>query len=143
MKKPPTRLSTESAMFAAKKRRSVPFEFVLDALAVADPQMRPMFGCIGVYVEEKIVLILRDGREPAEDNGVWVATTKEHHASLRRELPSMRSIGVLGPDVTGWQVLPPDAPGFEEEARRAVALILAGDPRIGKDPAARRPRARK
>jgi hypothetical protein len=143
MKKPTTRLSTDSAMFAAKKRRSVPFEFVLDALAVADPQMRPMFGCVGVYVEEKIVLILRDGREPAEDNGVWVATTKEHHASLRRELPSMRSIGVLGPDVTGWQVLPPDAPGFEEEALRAVALILAGDPRLGKDPAARRPKARR
>ena len=141
MKKRPPRLSTDSAMFAAKKRQSVPFEFVLDALAVADPQMRPMFGCIGVYVDEKIVLILRDGREPAEDNGVWVATTKEHHASLRRELPSMRSIGVLGPDVTGWQVLPPDAPGFEEEALRAVALILAVDPRVGKDPAARRPKA--
>jgi hypothetical protein len=131
------------ALFAPKKRKPVPFEFLLDALSSADPQMRPMFGCVGVYVEERIVLILRDGREPSEDNGVWLATTKEHHASLRREFPSMRSIGVLGPDVTGWQVLPPDAPGFEEEALRAVALILAGDPRIGKDPAARRPKARK
>jgi hypothetical protein len=123
------------ALFAPQKRTPVPFEFVLDALAAADPQLRPMFGCVGVYVEERIVLILRDGREPAEDNGVWLATTKEHHPSLRRELPSMRSIGVLGPDVTGWQVLPPDAESFEEEALRAVAMILAGDPRIGKDPA--------
>lgn len=121
-------------MFAPKKRKPVPFEFVLDALGIADPQMRPMFGCVGVYVDETLVLALRDGREPAEDNGVWLATTKEHHASLRRELPSMRSIGVLGPDVTSWQVLPPDAPGFEEEALRAVAMILAGDPRIGKKP---------
>ena len=72
------------------------------------------------------------------DNGVWLATTKDHHDSLRREFPNMRSIEVLGKGVTGWQVLPVDAPDFEEAALRACERILAADPRIGKVPGARR-----
>ena len=97
-----------------------------------------MFGCLAVYVKDKIVLVLRDKRGNPADNGVWLATTKEHHESLRREFPNMRSIQVLGKAVTGWQVLPVDAPDFEEAALRACELILAGDPRIGKVPGTRR-----
>jgi hypothetical protein len=69
---------------------------------------------------------------------VWLATTEEHHQSLRREFPNMRSIQVLGKKVTGWQVLPADAEDFEQAALRACELVLAGDPRIGKVPGARR-----
>ena len=94
-----------------------------------------MFGCLAVYVGDKIVLLLRDKSEASADNGVWLATTKEHHESLRREFPNMRSIQLLGKEVTGWQVLPADAPDFEEAALRACELILASDPRIGKLPA--------
>ena len=50
----------------------------------------------------------------------------------------MRSIQVLGKKVTGWQVLPADTKDFEEAAMRACELVLAGDPRIGKVPGARR-----
>jgi hypothetical protein len=45
---------------------------------------------------------------------------------------------VLGGEVTHWQLLPADAPDFEEAALRACELILAGDPRIGKVPKPRR-----
>jgi len=38
-----------------------------------------MFGCLAVYVKEKIVLILRDRRDETADNGVWLATTEDHH----------------------------------------------------------------
>jgi hypothetical protein len=132
--------------FALKSRRASPHEFVLDAIASLSPRTRPMFGCLAVYVGAKIVLVLRDKPEATADNGVWIATTEEHHASLRREFANMRSIEVLGKGVTGWQVLPLDAPDFEESALRACELILAGDHRIGKIPGARRPakaRARK
>jgi hypothetical protein len=61
---------------------------------------------------------------------------------LRREFPHLRSSGVLGKDVTGWQVLPAEAPDFEEAALRACELILTGDPRIGKVPQRKRSRAR-
>ena len=84
------------------------------------------------------MLFLRDKQTSIVDNGVWLATTHEHHESLRREFPNMRSIQVLGNSVTGWQVLPVDAADFEQSALRACELILARDPRIGKVPGARR-----
>jgi hypothetical protein len=123
---------------AVKQRKSVPHEFVLDAIAALSPETRSMFGCLAIYVQDKIVLILRDKRDQTADNGVWLATTEEHHKSLRREFPNMRSIQLLGKEVTGWQVLPADAQDFEEAALRACELVLAGDPRIGKVPGARR-----
>ena len=124
--------------FAIKQRKAVPHQFVLDAIAPLSPETRSMFGCLAVYVQDKIVLILRDKRDGTADNGVWLATTEEHHQSLRREFPNMRSIQVFGKKVTGWQVLPADAKDFEEAALRACELALAGDPRIGKIPGARR-----
>jgi len=135
-----TAFPTDDALFAVKQRKPVPHEFVLDALAPLSPRTRPMFGCLAIYVEDKIVLILRNKDKPDQttDNGVWLATTEEHHQSLRRDFPSMRSIKVLGKKVTGWQVLPSDAEDFEEAALRACELVLAGDPRIGKVPGARR-----
>ena len=97
-----------------------------------------MFGCLAVYVEDRIVFCLRDKKTNKEDNGVWLATTIEHHESLRRELPCMRSIGVLGKPITGWQILPADAPDFEQAALRACELVIARDPRIGKVPKSRK-----
>jgi len=131
-------LRLDDPLFAVKQRKAVPHEFVLEAIAALSPRTRPMFGCLAVYVEDKIVLILRDKRDKTADNGVWLATTEEHHESLRREFPNMRSIQVLGKKVTGWQVLPVDAPDFEEAALLACELIVARDPRIGKVPGARR-----
>lgn len=49
----------------------------------------------------------------------------------------MRSIQVLGKPVSGWQVLPAEAPDFATSALRASELVLAGDPRIGKVPGTR------
>src|SRR5579884_3253392 len=100
------------AFLPGRQRKPVPHEFVLEALASLSPHTRPMFGCLAVYVGEKIVLVLRDKPASPEDNGVWIATTQEHHDSLRRELPTMRSIAVLGKEVTGWQVLPMNAAAF-------------------------------
>jgi hypothetical protein len=128
----------DDTLFAVKERKLVPHEFVLDAIAPLSPRTRSMFGCLAIYVQDKIVFILRDKRDQTADNGVWLATTEEHHQSLRREFPNMRSIQVLGKKVTGWQVLPADAQDFEDAALRACELVLAGDPRIGKVPGARR-----
>ena len=125
-------------IFPLKPRKAVPYAFVLDALAQIQIKTRPMFGCLAIYVEDKIVLMLREKQKQREDNGLWLATTEEHHKSLRREFPSMRSIQLFGKEVTGWQVLPADAADFEEAAIRACELIIARDPRIGKVPESRR-----
>lgn len=128
----------DDAILRARREKPLPHEFVLDEIASLSPVTRPMFGCVAVYVEERIVLILRDKRQPRADNGIWLATTIEHHESLRREFPRMRSIRVFGKEPTQWQVLPADDPDFELAAMRACRLILARDPRIGKVPKGRR-----
>jgi len=120
-----------------QQRKPIPHSFVLDAISTLSPYTRPMFGCLAIYVKDKIVFILRDKPTHAADNGVWLATTEEHYQSLRREFPNMRSIQLLGKPIRGWQVLPGDAPDFESAALRACELVLAGDPRIGKVPGAR------
>jgi hypothetical protein len=125
----------DDAPFGIKQRKTFPHEFVLDALAPLSPRTRSMFGCIAVYVEDNIVLALREKfGDRAADNGVWLATSQEHHESLRRDFPNMRSIQIFGKEITGWQVLPATAPDFEEAALRACECIAARDPRIGKVP---------
>jgi hypothetical protein len=126
------------AFLRGKPRSRVPHEFVLDVLEPLSPETRPMFGCLAVYVKEKVVLILRDHRDHVADNGVWLATSAEHHGSLRREFPHMRSIQMFGTPVTSWQVLPSDTGDFEEAALHACELVLSRDPRIGRVPASRR-----
>jgi hypothetical protein len=122
--------------------RHVPHAFVLDALEPAAVETQPMFGSLAVYRGDQIVMVLRD-RKNDPDNGVWLATTEEHHRSLRREFPNMRSISILEGAVTGWQVLPADANDFEEAALHACELVLKRDPRIGKVPMRRRSRAKR
>ena len=95
-----------------------------------------MFGCHAVYVGNKIVLVLRNRPDHSEANGVWVATKKEHHESLKKDLPSLRSVYLLsdGTAETNWQMVPMDSDTFEEEATKACELILEGDKRIGTVP---------
>jgi hypothetical protein len=141
MPKPRRNPSRSVDPFKIKKRKSVPHQFVLDAIASLSPVTRSMFGCLAVYVGNKIVFFLRDKPGPSPDNGVWLATNEQHHESLRCEFPNMRSIQLLQKQVTHWQVLPADAPDFEEAALRAADLLIAKDPRIGKIPQSWRTRA--
>lgn len=137
-----TRHPFDDAIRAARRAKPAPHEFVLHEIASLLPVTRPMFGCIAVYVEDRIVLILRDKPKSPADNGIWLATTAEHHESLRREFPRMRSIRLFGKRPTQWQVLPADDPDFEAAAMQVCKLILGRDPRIGKIPQARSRRVR-
>jgi hypothetical protein len=132
----------DDGIFPVKRRKALPYEFVLEALAPLSIETRSMFGCLAVYVGDKIMLLLRDRQSETGDNGVWLATTHEHHASLRRNFPNMRSIQLFGKHVTEWQVLPAEAPDFEQAALLACELIVARDPRIGKVPKSRRKSAK-
>lgn len=115
-----------------KVQKPVPFNFVIENLYALDPIIKSMFGAYAIYVGNKIVLILRDKKD--EDSGVWIATTPEHHASLKKDFPSMRSIKIFGTGESGWQVLPMDADDFESSVNQVCDLIIKGDKRIGKIP---------
>lgn len=122
--------------------RSVPFEFVLEELESLNPTTKPMFGCLAVYVGPKIVMILREKTDFTADNGIWIATTREHHASLKEDLPSLVSITIFSAN-SSWRNLPSSASDFEESALKACDLIRRGDLRIGTVPKRKGPVAKK
>jgi hypothetical protein len=138
--RPVPALDEPSGLFtpAARSRKPAPYGFVLEELAGLEVTTRWMFGCLALYVGDRVTLVLRDRPQHPEDNGVWLATSPAHHASLRALLPSLRSIALFGGTVSDWQVLPADGADFEDEALRACALVRAGDPRVGRVPKARR-----
>lgn len=113
-------------------KKKIPFEFILENLFQLDPVVKPMFGSHAVYIGNKIVFILRDKNDA--DSGVWLATKVEHHESLRKDFPKMRSIKIFEREVTSWQVLSENDGDFEEKVNLACELIIKGDPRIGNIP---------
>ncbi len=123
---------------SVKTNKKIPYEFVIDHLASLKVRLKPMFGALAIYQNEKILFILREKDTNTEDNGVWVATIPEHHASLRDEFPSLRSIRVFGEKESSWQNLPADSSDFEETVARLCDLAVHGDLRIGKFPNAKK-----
>jgi hypothetical protein len=120
--------------------RKVPFEFVIESLMPVHPRVKPMFGSFGVYVGEKIMLVLRNRESHEEANGVWLATSKEHHLSLKKDFPNMCSVYLLsdGKAETEWQMLQLSADDFESSVNKACEFILKGDERIGRIPKSRK-----
>jgi hypothetical protein len=118
-------------------KKPIPFDFVLEELADKNPRTNPMFGCTAVYVDDKIVFILRQKGDLPQDDGVWLATIGEHHKSLQKDFPNMRSIEMFGPGPTGWQVLPLDSADFEQSVLKACEYVKRSDIRIGKVPKTR------
>lgn len=112
---------------------------MLERLGPVVTRIQPMFGCYAIYVGERLVLILRQRPSYEQDNGVWLATAKEHRTSLKKIFPAMRPVELLGKE-TNWQVLSMETDDFEESALTACELVLRGDPRIGKVPKKKRKR---
>src|ERR1700739_1882174 len=101
------------------KRRSAPYPFILEALAPLEPEVRPMFSGFAVYVEEKIVLMLRDSPKQPKDNGVWLVfseTANLAEPAIREDFPSLRLIDLLGGKIVQWRLIPADSSTFESEA---------------------------
>jgi hypothetical protein len=131
---------------ADKAKQKPPHAFVVEALSALNPEARRLFSGFGIYVGDKIVLMLRDRPQFPQDNGVWIVLSEEtdpRDASLRKEFPSLRKIGLLGGKIGHWLLIPGDGPRFEQEAMRACELVLQRDPRLGRVPASRRSTARK
>ena len=120
--------------------KKIPFDFVLDYLFPVNAVVKPMFGSYAIYVGDKIMLVLRDRESHREANGVWIATSAEHHESLKKDFPSMCSVYILsdGKAETNWQMIPVSADDFETSVTRCCDLILQNDVRIGRIPKPRK-----
>ncbi len=117
-----------------RTKRPSPFQFVLDELLPLRPAVRQMFGFTYVYLDEKLLLSLRDSAKQPHYNGVWLYTHSEHIESLRREFPQLprRCFWKSRKSGDGWVILSASLEEFEEYAFNACELILRGDQRIGR-----------
>jgi hypothetical protein len=126
---------------ARPRRKSPPYPFLIESLATAHPEIRPMFSGYAVYIGDRIVAMLRDSQKSPEDNGMWLVlsdTIDPSSKTLRKQFPSLRKIALLGDVIKHWLLIPSDSPTFEEESLHACDLILAHDPKIGRIPKSRR-----
>ena len=119
---------------AAPHQRQSPFQFVLDELLPVRPAVRRMFGFTYVYLDERLLLSLRDSAKQPPYNGVWLYTEAEHIESLRGEFPELprRCFWRSKQSGSGWVILAAGLEDFEECAYRACELILRGDRRVGR-----------
>jgi hypothetical protein len=117
-----------------KDYKNIPFDFIFDNLLQLNLEVKPMFGLWAIYADTKIILMLRQRKDHPDTNGVWIATSLEHHRSLKKELPSLCSISNYSRGIkeTEWQVLPADSDDFETSVIKVCELIKHGDPRIGR-----------
>jgi hypothetical protein len=112
--------------------KPIPFDFVFDYLP-AGIIVKKMFGMHYIYLAKRILLILRRSDKQPAWNGIWIATSTEHHQSLKAGIPE------LGPFVlddnerhSNWLFLDDDAEDFEGAAIKVCELIMHGDPRLGR-----------
>jgi hypothetical protein len=115
-------------------KRQTPFQFVLDELLPIRPNIRQMFGFTYVYLDQKLLLSLRNSAQQPQYNGVWLYTQAEDIESLRREFPLLprKCFWRSRKSGSGWVILLRKQEVFEEYAFKACELILKGDQRIGR-----------
>lgn len=112
----------------------IPYDFIFDYL----PQnvvTKPMFGMYYIYLNKKIVLILRKASRNLDMNGIWVATSKEHHQSLEKDIPTLADFVLDNGEThdSDWRLIRHGHDDFEEAAIKVCGLIAHGDKRIGKE----------
>jgi len=109
-----------------------PFDFVFDYLP-AGITIKKMFGMHYIYLGKRILMILRKSQKEPEWNGLWIATSRAHHESLKNDVPALGAFFLDDNDRhSNWLLLKDDAEDFESDAIKVCELITHGDPRIGK-----------
>ena len=118
------------------KKYSIPFDFIIDCLNPKEIIIKPMFGCYGLYINNKIYFFLRNRDDQIELNGVWVAlATTDNYQSLAKELPSINQDKKLIEDKKSnnkWLLLSTFDDQFESLVNDACDLVINNDKRIGK-----------
>lgn len=105
------------------------YDFIIELLYPLELRKRKMFGVDAYYFEERMVFALREKDQNTQDNGVWVATKKEHHQKLRHHFKTIKSIESIG--IKSWLMLPASSDIFENEVQTLVHLLQNRSPLIG------------
>ena len=78
--------------------KAVPFDFVFDYLPTGII-LKKMFGMHYIYLGKRIMLIVRKSNNQPEWNGIWVATSKEYHESLKNNIAELGAFFLDGEDI--------------------------------------------
>ena len=114
----------------------IPYAFVLDHLTRVEFEVKPMFGCYAIYAGEKLCLFMVQRDKPiipggrTEQNGIYVATTKQHIEALKKDFQAAEFDMLKGDKA--WMFFSEGSRDFERYAVRACELISAIDMRIGR-----------
>jgi hypothetical protein len=113
-------------------KKPMPFDFLLDYLP-ASVVIKPAIGMFYIYFEGKIVLIFRKVGKNPQHNGIWIATRREDHTSIKAQIPAVTDFE-FGDEVfePNWLQLKDDQEDFEEAAITLCELVSRRDKRIGK-----------
>src|SRR6266550_2160647 len=113
-------------------KKAFPFPFIFEELVPIRPQYRQMFGFTYVYLDQKLLLSLRNNVKQPATNGIWIYTSTEHLESLAKEFPQLPRRQLWRSGKNAWLVLATRLEDFEEYAFKVCELILKGDQRIGR-----------
>jgi len=109
----------------------MPFDFLLDYLP-ANVIVKPAIGMFYIYFDKKIVFIFRKTAKNPQHNGIWISTQREHHQSLRSEIPAITDFELDEGFDTAWLLLNDQHDDFESGAISLCELVTRKDHRIGK-----------
>lgn len=112
-------------------KKIMPFDFLLDYLP-AGIRVKPAIGMFYIYFDGKIVLIFRKTGKNPQHNGIWISTKREHHASLKAEIPAIGEFELEEGFDTAWLLLSDSDDDFESAAIQLCQLVSRKDSRIGK-----------
>jgi hypothetical protein len=112
-------------------KKPMPFDFLLDYLP-AGIIVKPAIGMFYIYYDRKIVLIFRLVGKNPQHNGIWISTKREHHTSLKTEIPAITDFVFDDEFDTDWLLLSNSHDDFESAAIQLCELVLDKDERIGK-----------
>jgi len=118
---------------AKKKPPKNPLLWVVEPI-MEEPSYidRAWFGCRAIYLNGRLMLVLRSGQEPW--NGLLIATEKEFHDSIRQEFETV----VQHPVLKKWLYLPENSEDFEDVSSEIVEAIRIGDQKFGVEPKERK-----
>jgi hypothetical protein len=91
-----------------------------------------MFGCYGLFVNDKNILLLRNVQHNPEFNGVFLATHPEFFEALSNEIHTSQMEFDLDGTEHSWIFISEDLDDFEQKVQLACELVKKGDSRIGK-----------
>ena len=109
----------------------IPYDYVLSYLYPLRPTVQKTFGCYGLRLDNKFIMLLRDRENQPEFNGVFVATKPEYYDELTKELHSSNMEFDIDGHYHSWIFISEDLDDFEDIVKKAAELIKNGDERIG------------